>query len=256
MITQKIGDKQVELYDSIDELPMSRFHKYNKYILVDAGIGSDLADFDSHIEKLAVYINSKTTDLANIELQNMRQNIYFIQTGISPKHLSFCVLVKSVDGIDYNDLSLDGLQKVLELFADVPHSEITDHLEAVKKKIDEQLQLYFPKAFDDASIKEYYDDLKKRTMLMLKSIIEGETDETQKEIDRITVLLITYNKPYLFSGTDNAEIQHDKNYHNMCLMISEYVKTDPKDFTVFEYYNAFEYVKEKLKPTKTGNKSK
>ena len=102
MKTVKIGERTVEIYDAIDELPMLRFHKYNKMLLVDAGIGSDLQDFDTHIEKAIRYARSKTPELAAIELDNMRQNVYFIQTGISPKHLAFAVLVKSIDGEPYN----------------------------------------------------------------------------------------------------------------------------------------------------------
>lgn len=246
----QIGGKEVELFDAIESLPMVRFHKYNKMLLVDAGIGSDLADFDAHIEKAVVYLKNKTPELAAIELENMRQNIYFIQSGISPKHLAFCVLVKSIDGIEQNDLSLEGLQKILETFAEVPNDELTAQMDAVKKKIDEELQLYFPKAFDDSTIKEYYDDLRKRTLLMLQTIIDGDTEDKRAEIDRITILLITYNKPHVFSGTDNAEIQHDKSFENMCLLISQHLHTDAKKYTVLEFYNAFEYIKEMLKPKK------
>ena len=246
----QIGGKEVELFDAIESLPMVRFHKYNKMLLVDAGIGSDLADFDAHIEKAVVYLKSKTPELAAIELENMRQNIYFIQSGISPKHLAFCVLVKSIDGIEQNDLSLEGLQKILETFAEIPNDELTAQMDAVKKKIDEELQLYFPKAFDDSTIKEYYDDLRKRTLLMLQTIIDGDTEDKRAEIDRITILLITYNKPHVFSGTDNAEIQHDKSFENMCLLISQHLHTDAKKYTVLEFYNAFEYIKEMLKPKK------
>ena len=60
MKTVKIGERTVEIYDAIDELPMLRFHKYNKMLLVDAGIGSDLQDFDTHIEKAIRYARSKT----------------------------------------------------------------------------------------------------------------------------------------------------------------------------------------------------
>lgn len=47
----QIKGMNVELYDSIDDLPIMRFHKYNKMLLVDAGVGSDLSDFDRHIER-------------------------------------------------------------------------------------------------------------------------------------------------------------------------------------------------------------
>jgi hypothetical protein len=254
MKTTKIGERAVVLYDSIDELPMLRFHKYNKMLLVDAGIGSDLQDFDTHIEKAIRYARSKTPELAAIELDNMRQNVYFIQTGISPKHLAFAVLVKSIDGEPYNDLSDDGLQKVVDMFGDVPVKELTAQMEAVKKKIDEELQMYFPRLFDDATVKEYYDELRNRTMLMLDAIINGDTEDKRAEIDKITTMLLLYNRPVVFSGSDNMEIQYDKQFENMCLTISQHLHVpEPKKYTVLEYYNAFERIKELLKPTKNKN---
>lgn len=51
MRTIKLAGKKVEIYDAIEDLPILRFHKYNKMLLIDAGIGSDLSDFDKHIEK-------------------------------------------------------------------------------------------------------------------------------------------------------------------------------------------------------------
>lgn len=243
----KIGKHDVELFDSIDELPMSRFHKYNKMLLIDAGIGSDLSDFDARIEKARVYCSTKAPELALMELDNLRQTVYFIQSELSPKHLAFCILVKSIDGKENDDLSIEGLQKTLEKFADLPNNDLTAQMEAVKKKIDEELQTYFPTLFDDATIKEYYDDLKKRTILMLQTIINGETEGVQAQIDKLTVALITYNKPNVFSGSDNLEIQHDKSFENMCLLISQKLHVDAKKQTVLEFYNAFEYIKEMMK---------
>lgn len=244
----QIKGMNVELYDSIDELPMLRFHKYNKMLLVDAGVGSDLSDFDRHIEKVIRYLNSPTPNMATVELENMRQNIYFIQSEISPRYLSFAVLVKSIDGNPCYDLSDDGLQKIVDLFADVPNAELTAHLEAVKKKIDEELRLYFPRVFDDAALKEYFDQLKERTVILLRTIIAGEATETDaKRIDEITAELITYFNPQSFSGADSVEIRYDKQFENMCLILSQNLHVDPKRFTVLEYYNAFEYIKEQAK---------
>ena len=49
MVTIKIGTHDVEMYDSIDELPIIRFHKYQKLLLVDSGIGADINSFDQRI---------------------------------------------------------------------------------------------------------------------------------------------------------------------------------------------------------------
>lgn len=253
----QIKGMNVELYDSIEDLPIMRFHKYNKMLLVDAGVGSDLSDFDRHIEKVIRYLNSPTPNMATVELENMRQNIYFIQSEVSPRHLAFAVLVKSINGKPRNDLSDDGLQQTMSLFKDVANSEITAHLEAVKKKIDDELRLYFPRLFDDATLKEYYDKLKQRTIVVLRTIIDGRATEADaKEIDDITAELITYFNPQTFTGSESVEIRHDRQFENMCLILSQNLHVDPKKFTVLEYYNAFEYIKEQAKKANKQKKAK
>ncbi len=52
----KLNGHKVVIYDSIDELPIVRFHKYSKMLLVDAGVGSDINDCDAHIERATRYI--------------------------------------------------------------------------------------------------------------------------------------------------------------------------------------------------------
>ena len=56
MKTLKLAGKTIEVYDDIENLPVTRFHKYNKMLLVDAGIGSDIADFDRHISRIAAFL--------------------------------------------------------------------------------------------------------------------------------------------------------------------------------------------------------
>lgn len=133
MIT-KINGKKFELYDSIESMPIVRFHKYNKMLLIDAGIGSDLGDFDRHIERALIYIRAKDTNKAANELENLRQNVYFIQSNISPKNIAFAVLVKSIDGKPTNDLSDEALKEVCEALSGASKEELTEQTESVKKK--------------------------------------------------------------------------------------------------------------------------
>lgn len=106
-----INKKIVRVYDSIDEMPIINFQKYNKYLLIDSGIGSDADDIDAHIVKIAKYIKSNNNRKALQELQNMRQNIYMVNSEISPKYLAFAALIYSIDGKKVDDLSDDGLKK-------------------------------------------------------------------------------------------------------------------------------------------------
>ena len=56
----------------------------------------------------------------------------------------------------------------------------------------------------------------------------------------------------LFSNEagSGVEIQYDKQFENMCLMLSQHLHVNSKSFTVLEYYNAFEYIKEQAKKSK------
>lgn len=255
MRTRKIGKHDVVIYDSIDELPIVRFHKYNKMLLIDAGIGSDLADFDAHIQKALAFIKSKPESAA-VELDNLRQNVYMIQEELSPRFLAFACLVSEIDGKPCNDLTDEALKNIVQTLSNASVAEIATEISEVKKKIDAELDTYFPSIFDDASVKEYYDQLRRRTLIVLDGIINGESEKQREELARITKELMEYAKPKEFSGSNNLEIQHDKNFNRMCISLSQYVHIDPKGCSVMEFYNAYEYVNEMLKAKVNAYKSR
>ena len=255
MVTTEIGGHRVEMYDAIDELPIVRFHKYQKLLLLDAGIGGDIAAFDQRIEKTRRFLMAGKTDKAQKELENLRHCVFLMQKGISPQHRALAVLITKIDGVEYNDISDDGLTKVLEILQDTPVKRLNDRLEAVKKKIDTDLMLYFPSIFNDSSVKEYYDILKKRTMAVLQNIIEGkQKPDGTREIDRLTTELLTYSKPQSFSGPEGVEVQFDRQFENLCLALSEQLHIKPKDCSVLEFYNAFDFLQERARAAEKGNK--
>ena len=246
----KIGKHDVSVYDSIDELPMRRFHRFNKMMLVQSGVGSDLTDVDTHLERIKAFIATKKPDLAINEIENLRTNIYFIMQDISPKFLAFAALVDEIDGEKVTDISDDGLTKVVEKLADTTIAELNKEFDSVKKKIEEDLLLYFPQMFDDSSVKEFYDLVRKRTLAILNGIIDGNMDNWQESIDNITTELLIYNRPQLYSGSDSIEVQFDRQFDRMCHIISYHLNVSPKDYTVTEYYSAFDYIKEIIKAKK------
>lgn len=88
--------------------------------------------------------------------------------------------------------------------------------------------------------------MRKRAILQCEKII-NETDEYDKEIEQLTTKLLTFTKPKDFSGKDSVEVQYDKQFENMCLIISKELNANAKAMTVLEYYNAFEFVKDMQK---------
>lgn len=256
MTTTKIGKHTVEYFDTIDELPIVRFHKYQKLLLVDAGVGSDIQALDQRLEKTRRFLMLGQTDNAQKELENIRQCVYLIQSGINPQHRAFAALVAKIDGKKCNDLSDDALAKVTELLSDAPLNDLAAPLDAAKKKIDGELMLYFPALFNDSEVKEYFDLLKKRTMEILNGIVQGIAEPlSTKVVEKLTTLLITYSHPKMFTGSESAEIQFDRQFENLCLVLSEQLHVKPKEYTVLEFYNAFDFVKERNKQAERAQKA-
>lgn len=247
----KINKHKVEIFDAIDEMPIQRFQKYNKYMLIDSGVGSDLQDILDHIERAKIYIKANPA-MAVAELDNMRQAIYLVSEEMSPKYMAFAVLVNKIDGKPADDLSDVGLKKVLETLKDAPKTWIDRILDLVKKKIDRELSLYFPGKFEDATTKQYFDELRSHTLLRLKHIITGEdVEQACKEIEIRLAMLI---KPRIFSGKRSAEIAYDKQFEEMCLVLSQNLQVQPQRMTVLQFYNAFEYLKKQAKKNKRNAK--
>ena len=103
--------------------------------MIDSGIGSDVDDIDAHITNIAKYINTKDEKKALLELQNMRQSMYMINSEISPKYLAFAALIHSIDGKEVTDLSDDGLKALLEEIKQIKHSKVIEFLFWLKKKL-------------------------------------------------------------------------------------------------------------------------
>jgi len=245
MKTVKIGGYTLELYDSIDELPIKRFHKFNKYMLVDSGIGSDLNDINAHIAKISKYIDSDTKS-AKAELENLRQSLYMISEETNIKHLSFAPLIYSINGERVYDLSDDNIKHIMHKLGNIKKGFLDRLIESVKKKIDQELTLYFPGQFDDVAIKEYYEKLRARALLKLDAIIRQK--DNSKAINKIDLFLMNLAKPKTFSGKQSVEIKYDKQFEEMCLFLKQEVSADIENMTVLQFYNSFEYIKKAKKP--------
>lgn len=124
-----------------------------------------------------------------------------------------------------------------------------------KKKIDGELNLYFPDTFADSSVKEYYDILRKRTLTVLQNIIDGlDYPDKTAEVEKLTTALITYSNPQIFFGSDSVEIQHERQFENLCLILSEQLHIRPKECTVLEFYNAFDFIKRRAREAERERK--
>lgn len=239
-----VNKKTVRVYDSIDEMPIINFQKYNKYLLIDSGIGSDVDDIDAHIARIAKFIKSNNAKKALQELQNMRQNMYMVNNEISPRYLAFAALIHSIDGEEVNDLSDDGLKNVLARLKEIKHSKIIDFLVWLKKKVTTELEMYFPGDFVNPKEKDAYDKLKQRTLFVLDSMING-TDNSE-QIETIDMVMLNMHSPKSYIGSESVEIKYDKQFESTCLLIAQKTSMDAKKMTVLQFYNAVDNIKQQL----------
>ena len=119
----------LKLYDDIDQLPIERFNKANKYWMLHDNIGSSIADFDAnHFNKLVLLAGDKDKCIA--ELNKFRILVFNIMNEINVEHLSFACLIHSINGKEQTDLSEDALKKVLKRLSDKGLTQ-----EILKKKL-------------------------------------------------------------------------------------------------------------------------
>lgn len=242
-----INGHKFEFYDTIDELPISRFHKYSKYILVESGIGSDIGAIDAHISKILRYMGVDIKK-AHQELLNLRQCLYMISTGIDTKYRGFLYLTHKVDGVIWEDFSDSGVDALYEMIIEESVKRMCEVMGEVKSKIDSELSLYFPDLFSSSVEKNYVDLIRRRALLQLAHIIDGA--DTHEEVERLTNEMVKYHKPKSFEGTESEEIKFDKQFETMCLAMSKEFGGIVKNYSVMEFYSAYESLDRQSKELK------
>lgn len=239
MKTLHIGGTELKVYTDIDELPIVNFQKYNKYIMLDAGLGSDIDSIDQHIINIAKLVNNNDKKKAMQELQNLRQNMYFVVNEISPKYMAFAALVHSINGEVVKDLSDESLKNIISRIQDAKHSKILDIMLWLKKKLYTELEQYFPEDFGvSAKEKSAYDKIKAKTVYLLRGVIEDDEDKYNSEIFRLDNELFSMYTPSNFAGKDSAEIKYDKQFESACALIGQKLSMDAKKMTVLSFYNS------------------
>ena len=243
----EVKGHRVAIYDSPDEMPVARFHKFNKYMLVDSGLGSGIGALDKHIGRLLELNARGERDKVDTELRNMRQAMAFTLDGTDTKPLALATLVRSVDGVPRDDLSEEGLRKTAEMFSDERVDRFTEWLVGVKKKIDAELTAYFPQVFGGSADAEYASLIRKRCYAILDGIIEGR--DTSDEVKRIEGEMWLFEEVKAYWNGE-FEVRYDRQYEDMCLYISGELHADAKRMTVNEYYSAYELLDKRGKEMK------
>jgi len=127
---------KIEFYQSPEDLPIKRFQRFNKYVLIDVEVGQTFEDYDQRTHKAVAFLRKDMKEEAIRELENRRQMVFNAFEEYSPKHYALALMVKSINGVSYSDITEEGLNQVLAKLDEIGYTqkELELDLSEVKKK--------------------------------------------------------------------------------------------------------------------------
>jgi len=128
---------KVEFYDTAEDMPIKRWQRFNKYLMIDNEVGITIEDYDARTLKAGELLKKGMINEAIDELENRRQMVYQALSEYSPKHYALALLVKSIDGEPVTGMNEPALDKVLAKLNEGGYSEreLSNDVFAVKKKL-------------------------------------------------------------------------------------------------------------------------
>jgi hypothetical protein len=132
----KFKGHEIEIYDSIQNLPILRFQKFNKYQMIACDIGCDFNDYELRTQKALAFLQKNMVPEAMQELKNRRQAVFNAFNESNPNSRSFAVLVKRIDKQKFVEYAPNDLDLVMQKLNDIgfDYETMFDQLREVKKK--------------------------------------------------------------------------------------------------------------------------
>ena len=145
MITKQLGRLTLKMYNGIDELPAERYHKFNLYCLMSAGIGNDAEALQSHMASIYTALNKKDYDSLLVMFQNYYHSLHFIVEQMDTQSIAFCCLIHSINGDEITDISDDNLMAISKRINKATKRSIAlKLLDEIKKKLNPKSRYISP----------------------------------------------------------------------------------------------------------------
>lgn len=114
----KLGKHNIEFFESIDSLPFCRFNAFNKYVMLDSELGSDVMAFDKKVGKIFQFLGKEMVAEAKGEMYNLRNVYHNIITENNVRGLAFACLIRKIDGVPVVDFTSENLNQILKKLSD------------------------------------------------------------------------------------------------------------------------------------------
>lgn len=249
----KFKNHEIEIYDSIQNLPVLRFQKFNKYQMIASEIGNDFADYDKRTEKALAFLHKNMVQEAIQELNNRRQTVFNAYNEFTPIGKSFAVLIKRIDKTVYDMYAPDDLDAIIKHLNDIGFDYETsmNKLREVKKKIETELLVYYPNFFPKNTDQNKSYLRVSRVNAMLDMIINND-DSYSDRVFEIEKEILEDDKPNIWNvwQENNMERVLEVDFQKFGISVIELSGQNLTEITTFTFYATVEHLKEKFKKNK------
>lgn len=148
----KCGKHTVELYDSMHNLEIQRFQRFNKYQMNAIEIGNTFEDYDRRTAQAYKFLQKNMVAEAMQELNNRRQTVFNALNEYTPTGKALAILVRKIDDRVYTDYSSSSLDDILKRLDEIGFTyEMTiNSVNDVKKKSKPNVRSIFQNIFQKA----------------------------------------------------------------------------------------------------------
>lgn len=244
------GKHEIELYDSVQNMNIFRFQKFNKYQMYACEIGSTFEDYDQRTAEVYKFLQKGMVAEAMQSLNNRRQLVFNAFSEFKPTGKALAILVKRIDKRKYTDISSDGLDQVLKRLDEIgfTYEQTIDGLNDVKKKLDTEVQVYFPKYFPKDSNPEKTVLRWQKLDIELQRILNPEAFQ-EKNLDHVEKEILQHQAPNNWNVhvPGNMERKMEVDFHKYASAVKVRTGIDLERTTAFSFYASVEMIEEQQK---------
>jgi len=241
----EINGHVLELFQTIGELPARRYSLFQKYTVMESGIGSDINAVGGHFAKLFEFIAWDMKEDATRETKNLYYNFFTMLETLYIPGLAFCCTLYRVDGIEVTDVSEEALKKRVQELSDwgLTHDTCTEWIDGFKKKIYNELKQYFPGYFNDEETIEYYGKIKSRILAVAEAIEATDIELVERKLRDLDKYFTEQLKPQDFDAESelNASVQADLTFETLCGILESNGVSNAGELTTMQFYSRLEY---------------
>jgi len=248
----KLKNHEIEIYDTIHSLPILRFRTFNKLQLMAVEVGSDFADYESRTQKALAFLKKKMITEAFQELLNRRQTVWNAYEEQSPTMASFAVMVHRIDDVHYTKYAPDDLERILVHLNDVGLDAKTmfTQLKELKKKINLELSVYFPKYFPKNANANDVVLWIKAMDIRCDQIIQGK--KYKEQLYEVEKQILESDKPNNWNvhTPGNMERELELEFEKFGISVTKLSGGDLENMTVKRFYATVEQLEDEHKTRK------